>query len=55
VAAELLASGAAALASEPLDVSGLLTPVEAFGTDWLHKQLINLDVSVEIYQETVRL
>jgi short subunit dehydrogenase-like uncharacterized protein len=55
VTAELLASGAAALASEPLDVSGLLTPVEAFGTDFLHKQLINLDVSVEIYQEAGRL
>ena len=49
--AELLASAAIALASEPLEVSGMLTPIEAFGTDFLHKQLINLDVSVEIYQQ----
>ncbi|MGI8790200.1 MAG: saccharopine dehydrogenase family protein [Actinomycetota bacterium] len=53
--AELLATAAITLASEPLEVSGMLTPIEAFGTDFLHKQLINLDVSVEIYQEADRL
>lgn len=52
--AELLASAAIALASEPLEVSGMLTPIEAFGTDFLHKQLINLDVSVEVYQQAGR-
>ena len=53
--AELLATAAITLASEPLEVSGMLTPIEAFGTDFLHKQLINLDMSVEIYQEAGRL
>jgi short subunit dehydrogenase-like uncharacterized protein len=51
ITAELLATAAITLASEPLEVSGMLTPIEAFGTDFLHKQLINLDVSVEIYQQ----
>ncbi|MDQ3661304.1 MAG: saccharopine dehydrogenase NADP-binding domain-containing protein [Actinomycetota bacterium] len=52
--AELLAAAAIALASEPLGVAGMLTPIEAFGTDFLHKQLINLDVSVDVYQEAGR-
>ena len=48
---ELLAAAAIALASEPLEVSGMLTPIEAFGTNFLKQQLINLDVSVDVYQQ----
>ena len=51
--AELLAVAAIALASEPLEVSGMLTPIEAFGSNFLHQLLINLDVSVEVYQQEV--
>jgi short subunit dehydrogenase-like uncharacterized protein len=50
LSARLLAAGAAALAASEFSLSGVLSPVQALGTDFWHKELIDGGVSVEIYE-----
>ena len=47
--ARLLASGAAALADPEFSASGVISPVQAAGRDFWHKELIDEGVSVETY------
>jgi hypothetical protein len=48
--ARLLASGAAALADREFSASGVISPVQAAGRDFWHKELIDAGVSVETYE-----
>jgi short subunit dehydrogenase-like uncharacterized protein len=50
LSARLLAAGAAALAASDTSLSGVLSPVQALGTDFWHKELIDWGVSIEIYE-----
>jgi short subunit dehydrogenase-like uncharacterized protein len=50
LSARLLAAGAAALAASDFSRSGVLSPVQALGTDFWHKELIDAGVSVETYE-----
>ena len=50
LSARLLAAGAAALAAPEFSQSGVLSPVQALGTDFWHKELIDGGASVEIYE-----
>jgi short subunit dehydrogenase-like uncharacterized protein len=50
LSARLLAAGAAAVAASEFSPSGVLSPVQALGTDFWHKELIDAGVSVETYE-----
>ncbi len=50
LSARLLAAGAAALTASDFSQSGVLSPVQARGTDFWHKELIDAGVSVETYE-----
>ncbi|MGH2694573.1 MAG: saccharopine dehydrogenase family protein [Actinomycetota bacterium] len=50
--AETLAAGAARMAEDGYDRSGVLSPVQAMDLDYLQKELINQGVSVETYGPT---
>jgi short subunit dehydrogenase-like uncharacterized protein len=52
LSARLLASGAAALADPEFSASGVISPVQAAGRDFWHKELIDAGVSVETYEGT---
>jgi hypothetical protein len=48
--ARLLAAGATALAGREFSASGVISPVQAAGTDFWHKELIDAGVSIETYE-----
>jgi short subunit dehydrogenase-like uncharacterized protein len=47
--AEILAAGAARMADDGYDRSGVLSPVQAMDLDFLQKELIDQGISIETY------
>ena len=47
----LLAAGAGAMSAADFSASGVVSPVQALGADFWHKELIDAGVSIEVYEE----
>ena len=50
LSAELLAAGAIALTADDFSISGVVSPVQALGAEFWHKELIERSVSIEAYE-----
>jgi short subunit dehydrogenase-like uncharacterized protein len=50
--AELLAAGAGVMAGDDYDLSGVMSPVQALGVEFLQKELSEQGVTIDVYDDT---